>query len=153
MGNDGGSIPRRMDQVKEKKKVQTADSTQLRIARWFFCALSKQPLECPVVADAGGTLYNREAILKFLLDRDAYGDGEEVCGHIRQLRDVKTLKLTANPTLRPRQSGLEGMTTPSTVPKSQFLCPVTQREMDGSGDFYFGKQCGCVVSGRAVREL
>lgn len=103
------------------------------------------------MADAGGTLYNREAIIKFLLDRHEYGDGEEVCGHIRTLRDVRTLKLTANPTVRPGE--VEGMGTTSTVPKAQFVCPITQREMDGSGDFYYGRDCGCVVSGRAVREL
>jgi hypothetical protein len=41
MGNDGGSIPRRNELVKEKKKDPKADERVQTIARWFYCALSK----------------------------------------------------------------------------------------------------------------
>lgn len=74
------------------------------IARWFFCALSKvflfiihgrkpcllisrqRPLQEPIVSCALGKLYNKDAILEYLLDKAAYGDGEEICGHIRSLK-------------------------------------------------------------------
>lgn len=39
-----------------------------------------------------GKLYNKDAIIEYLLDNSAYGDGEEICGHIRSLK-VRTLLL------------------------------------------------------------
>lgn len=33
-----------------------------------------------------GKLYNKDAVIEFLLDRTAFGDGEEICGHIRSLK-------------------------------------------------------------------
>ncbi|KAF7359466.1 Rtf2 domain-containing protein [Mycena sanguinolenta] len=84
MGNDGGSIPDRRDLVRNKPKAAAVDK-------------ANQTLSCAL-----GKLYNKDAVIEFLLDRDAYGDGENICGHIRSLKDVKTLTLTANPA--PRRS-------------------------------------------------
>ena len=33
-----------------------------------------------------GKLYNKDAILEYLLDKSSYGDGEVICGHIRSLK-------------------------------------------------------------------
>lgn len=33
-----------------------------------------------------GKLYNKDALIEFLLDRSAFGDGEVICGHIRSLK-------------------------------------------------------------------
>jgi hypothetical protein len=41
MGNDGGSIPKRIELVKEKQKEVRPDQNAMKIATWFFCALSK----------------------------------------------------------------------------------------------------------------
>jgi Rtf2 RING-finger len=41
MGNDGGSIPKRIELVKEKKKAAVQNPDIERRAVWFFCALSK----------------------------------------------------------------------------------------------------------------
>jgi hypothetical protein len=41
MGNDGGSIPRRIELVKEKPKDVKFNPDLERIAAWFYCALSK----------------------------------------------------------------------------------------------------------------
>jgi hypothetical protein len=41
MGNDGGSIPKRNELVKEKQKEVRPDQNAVLIATWFFCALSK----------------------------------------------------------------------------------------------------------------
>jgi hypothetical protein len=41
MGNDGGSIPRRIELVKEKKKETIQNPDIERRALWFYCALSK----------------------------------------------------------------------------------------------------------------
>ena len=49
-------------------------------------AVCQKPLREPVVSCALGKLYNKDAIIEFLLDRTAYGDGEDICGHIRSLK-------------------------------------------------------------------
>jgi hypothetical protein len=115
MGNDGGSIPDRRDLVRNKPKAEQADKANQTRARWFFCALSKvcvrlsrkqdatggdrvtstnqlcfvrkqRPLQEPIVSCDLGKLYNKDALIEFLLDRSAFGDGEEICGHIRSLK-------------------------------------------------------------------
>jgi hypothetical protein len=46
----------------------------------------QRPLQEPVVSCALGKLYNKDALLEYLLDKSSYGDGEEICGHIRSLK-------------------------------------------------------------------
>lgn len=41
MGNDGGSIPRRIELVKEKAKDLKLNPELERAAVWLYCALSK----------------------------------------------------------------------------------------------------------------
>lgn len=41
MGNDGGSIPYRIDLVKTKAKEEKTDEKGLARALWLLCALSK----------------------------------------------------------------------------------------------------------------
>ncbi|KAJ1891622.1 Replication termination factor 2 [Coemansia sp. S17] len=146
MGNDGGSIPRRNEMVREKKKDEKADRKNQAIAQNFFCALSKLPLKEPIVGDELGRLYNREAVLEYLLDRSAFGDGHSICDNIQSLKDVKTLNVTANPSTNKNQS-FEGQ------PAAQFVCPITMRELNGNSAFEFFWSCGCVFSAKARREL
>ncbi|KAJ7632322.1 DUF602-domain-containing protein [Roridomyces roridus] len=138
MGNDGGSIPDRRDLVRNKPKAEALDKANHTRARWGFCALSKRRLQEPVVSCALGKLYNKDAIIEFLLDRDAYGDGQNICGHIRTLKDVLTLTLTSNP----------APVTPNTDPldRPQFVCPLTLKEMNGATPFVYLRTCGCVFS-------
>ncbi|KAJ6500340.1 DUF602-domain-containing protein [Mycena sanguinolenta] len=145
MGNDGGSIPDRRDLVRNKPKAAAVDKANQTRARWNFCALSKRRLQEPIVSCALGKLYNKDAVIEFLLDRDAYGDGENICGHIRSLKDVKTLTLTANPA--PAVPGTE----PSERP--QFVCPLTLKEMNGTMPFVYLRPCGCVFSAAGLNAL
>ena len=46
----------------------------------------QKPLQEPIVSCALGKLYNKDAILEYLLDKSVYGEGEEVCGHIKSLK-------------------------------------------------------------------
>jgi len=48
--------------------------------------LPKRLLREPIVSCALGKLYNKDAILEYLLDKSSYGDGEVICGHIRSLK-------------------------------------------------------------------
>ncbi|KAF9508019.1 hypothetical protein BS47DRAFT_1320943 [Hydnum rufescens UP504] len=147
MGNDGGSIPDRRDLVKNKPKAEQADRNNQAIAQWFFCALSKRELQEPIVSCALGKLYNKDAILEYLLDRSAYGDGEEICGHIRSLKDVTTLKLTKNPA--------EPISDDKNTSRRQamFICPLTLKEMSGATPFVHITACGDVFSAAGLRAV
>ncbi|CAO3644390.1 unnamed protein product [Mucor hiemalis] len=59
MGNDGGSIPRRIELVKEKARELKLNPELERAAVWLYCALSKLLLEQPVVSCGLGKLYNQ----------------------------------------------------------------------------------------------
>ncbi|KAG7446536.1 DUF602-domain-containing protein [Guyanagaster necrorhizus] len=144
MGNDGGSIPDRRDLVRNKPKAEQADKANQTRARWFFCALSKRILQEPIVACALGKLYNKDSILEYLLDKSAYGDGEDICGHIRSLKDIKTLSLTPNPT--PPSPG-------SITNHAQFICPITLKEMNGLLPFVYIATCGCVLSQAGLKNV
>ncbi|KAF8508762.1 Rtf2 RING-finger-domain-containing protein [Gautieria morchelliformis] len=145
MGNDGGSIPDRRDLVRNKPKAEQADRHNQMIARWFFCALSKRPLQEPIVSCPLGKLYNKDAILEYLLDKAAYGDGDDICGHIRSLKDVRTLKLTHNPAAT--------VDTTDTDRQARFACPLTLKEMTGTHPFVYLSTCGCVFSQAGLRAV
>ncbi|KAF7295196.1 Rtf2 domain-containing protein [Mycena indigotica] len=145
MGNDGGSIPDRRDLVRSKKKAEAVDKANQTRARWGFCALSKRRLQEPVVSCALGKLYNKDAIIEFLLNRDAYGDGENICGHIRSLKDVKTLVLTPNSA--PAASGTDP------TERTLFVCPLTYKEMNGLTPFVYLRTCGCVFAAAGLNAV
>ncbi|KAJ7572589.1 DUF602-domain-containing protein [Mycena floridula] len=144
MGNDGGSIPDRRDLVRNKPKAEQADKANQTRAKWFFCALSKRKLQEPIVSCALGKLYNKDSILEYLLDKSSYGDGEEICGHIRSLKDVKTLKLTPNPAPQ---------TSDDSTDRAMFICPLSLKEMNGGQPFVYLSTCGCVFSHAGLRTV
>ncbi|KAF8638683.1 hypothetical protein AX17_002028 [Amanita inopinata Kibby_2008] len=148
MGNDGGSIPDRRDLVRNKPKAEQADKANQTRARWLFCALSKKKLQEPVVSCALGKLYNKDALIEFLLDRAAYGDGEDICGHIRSLKDVKTLKLTPNPSPPPPESQGDAV-----LSHAQFICPLNLKVMNGVQPFVYLATCGCVFTQSGLRTV
>jgi len=147
MGNDGGSIPDRRDLVRSKPKAEQADKLNQMLAAWFFCALSKRPLQEPIVSCAMGKLYNKDAIIEFLLDKSAYGDGDEICGHVKSLKDVKQLKLTPNPASSTSTSQTDDK------PRPAFVCPLTMKEMSGLLPFCYLAPCGCVFSTAGLKAV
>ncbi|KAG1814327.1 DUF602-domain-containing protein [Suillus subaureus] len=144
MGNDGGSIPDRRDLVKSKKKAEQADKANQTRAVWFFCALSKRPLQEPIVSCALGKLYNKDAIIEHLLDKTAYGDAEKICGHLRSLKDIKVLKLTPRSPPPPPDSSADVV---------KFVCPLTFKEMNGGQPFVYISTCGCVFTQSGLRTV
>ncbi|KAJ8587098.1 DUF602-domain-containing protein [Rhizopogon salebrosus TDB-379] len=144
MGNDGGSIPDRRDLVRNKPKAEQADKANQTRARWFFCALSKRPLQEPIVSCALGKLYNKDAIIEHLLDKTAYGDAAKICGHIRSLKDIKVLKLTLRSPPPPSDSSAD---------VARFVCPLTFKEMNGGQPFVYILSCGCVFSQSGLRTV
>ncbi|XP_074599579.1 replication termination factor 2 [Brevipalpus obovatus] len=147
MGCDGGTIPKRDELVRKKKKPEEKDKHAEAMAKWRYCALCCQLLRMPIVACPLGRLYNKEAIIKYLLDKEVTN---EVVEHIRGLRDVKELNLTVKPGFE--EKPIEGGVAPDTY-DSPYICPVTTLEMNGKYKFCFIWSCGCVLSERALKEV
>ncbi|KAL5110664.1 Replication termination factor 2 [Taenia crassiceps] len=144
MGGDGGSIPRRVELVRSKKKKENVGKVAVDAAKWKHCALSQQPLHQPIVACQLGRLYNKEAIIEKLLDESKYTSS--VANHIKKLRDVCDLKLTPTPKELQSHELSSGIIENSA---ECFCCPILGQEMNGSYPFVFSWECGCVVSKRA----
>ncbi|EGD94676.1 hypothetical protein TESG_02184 [Trichophyton tonsurans CBS 112818] len=131
MGNDGGSIPTRRELVKEA--ARNPNTTQLKETLrehlehfWTTCPISHKKLLSPVVSDAVGNLYNKDAILQYLLPGDdseaisAKADCDEVLqGRVKSLRDVVELKFDVDGNLDVPNGGRKG----------RWICPVTQKEL------------------------
>ncbi|KAG0715351.1 Protein RTF2 [Chionoecetes opilio] len=147
MGCDGGTIPRRDELVKTKKKPEQKDKNSERLYRWQHCAVSQAPLQHPIVACELGRMYNKEEVLSRLLDRST----EPGMAHIKGLKDIKELGLTPNAAHEPGRS-LTADVAPEQL-TAEHGCPITGLEMNGHHRFSFVWTCGCVVSERALREV
>ena len=142
MGCDGGTIPKRSELVKEKKKKEQKDKDSELVFRWFLCALSQLQLRMPIVACDLGRLYSKESILEFLLDRSKF-ESADTFSHIKSLKDVHTLKLT------PKSEGPDDNSSSA----CHFICPISRCEMNGKHKFLFLTGCGCVFSEKVWKEL
>ncbi len=159
MGNDGGSIPKRHELVKEKDtRSNKVDSREKTLSIWSNCFISGEPLACPVASCGLGRLYNKEAVLKFLLDRSSVSSElQQACSHIKSLKDVTTLKLAPNTA---HKSPLAVSVSQRTAKQdsiasveSPFVCPITGKEMNGNFRFVYKRKCGCCLSEQAFKEL
>ncbi|PWN28377.1 hypothetical protein BDZ90DRAFT_213958, partial [Jaminaea rosea] len=159
MGNDGGSIARRDELVKVKVGKPVQEAARQRRARWSTCALSKKPLKQPVVADGLGRMYNKEALVNWLIQskvNDAKGVKDEAganMSHVRKLKDVTELKLHDNPAANIPKNGQNGSNGHQNSDDEQlpapFACPLTGRPMNGSHRFVFIRAAG---SGAVMSE-
>ena len=146
MGNDGGSIPTRRELVKEAardlsttqvKEIQTEQQEHY----WTTCALSHQPLSVPVVSDALGTLYNKDAVLDHLIsagkdDKQSFeARGEAFKDRLRSLRDVVEVGFQT-------EAG-----------ESKWLCPVTGKALGPGLRAVYLVPCGHAFSESAMKEM
>ena len=120
-----------------------------------------------MVADPLGKLYNKEAVIEFLLDRSSYGDGDQICGYVKGVKvsfGIKVVSLSiffscsrllsAFRSASPPQDLLNLVLTPnpaaanpsppstSDFPPASFICPLTLKEMSGSLPFVALRTCG-----------
>lgn len=147
MGCDGGTIPRRDELVKTKKKTEAKDKDYELAFQWRYCHLSQQILQHPIVMCGLGHLYNKVALIEGLLNRQTL---PESVRHIKSLKDVKNLNLTANPEYKPDDEKKEGGLDVRAAP---YICPVIGLEMTGKYRFIGLWSCGCVFSERALKEI
>lgn len=148
MGCDGGTIPKRDELVRTKKKKEQASKESTNAAKWNHCRLSQSELRKPIVADMAGNLYNKESVIEYLLDKSKF---EKAPDCIKSLKDVKELNLVANPSFNSNKSENGGEF--SALNKPQWICPITGLEMNGTFKFYFLFSCGCVISERAFKTI
>uniref|UniRef100_A0A9J7XSG9 Replication termination factor 2 n=2 Tax=Cyprinus carpio TaxID=7962 RepID=A0A9J7XSG9_CYPCA len=151
MGCDGGTIPKRHELVKGPKKVEKVDKNAELAAKWRYCALSQEKLKRPIVACELGRLYNKDAIIEYLLDKSAERPNSEVVAHIRSIKEVKELNLTDNPAWEGERHNIKGDCYED-MHCSMFICPVVGLEMNGKHKFLYLPTCGCVFSERALKE-
>ncbi|XP_051986937.1 replication termination factor 2 [Xyrauchen texanus] len=152
MGCDGGTIPKRHELVKGPKKVEKVDKNAELAAKWKYCALSQEKLKRPVVACELGRLYNKDAIIEYLLDKSAERPNTEVVAHIRGIKDLKELILTDNPSWQGESRNIKGDCYED-MNCAMFICPVVGLEMNGKHKFCYLQTCGCVFSERALKEV
>ncbi|KAF6231039.1 hypothetical protein HO173_010739 [Letharia columbiana] len=152
MGNDGGSIPTRRELVKSSaaalsttqvKEIQTEQQEHY----WSTCALSHQPLRRPVVSDALGTLYNKDAVLDYLLDVGKEGGevekaelerrGEAFKDRLRGLRDVVEVRF--------QTEGAGG--------SQRWVCPVTGKQLGPGTRAVYLVPCGHAFGETVFKEM
>lgn len=148
MGCDGGTIPKRDELVRTKKKKVEASKEVKAGARWNYCRLSQLPLQKPVVADQLGNLYNKEKLIEYMLDRSKFENGPD---YIKNLKDIKELNLTPNPSYDSNRQ--ENGDESNAINKTQWICSITGLEMNGSFKFFCIFSCGCVFSERAYKSI
>lgn len=148
MGCDGGTIPRRDELVKTKKKKEQKDKNAALVAKWKYCAISSNKLTKPIVSCELGRLYNKDAVIEYLLNKES--PNSSLVSHIRNLKDIIALNLTL-------KQGYEEKDTAgdqeSDAQDSMYVCPIVGLEMNGKYKFYYIRSCGCVMSERAIKEV
>ncbi|KAL6706593.1 Replication termination factor 2 [Coniothyrium glycines] len=165
MGNDGGSIPKRRELVKEAAKALT--SSQLKEAQieqqeygWSTDPLTRKPLARPVVSDAAGVLYNKDSIIEYLLKDDE--DAEKV-----EMRKVGGVKGTVDSgfadlgTFGDRVKGLKDVVEVRFEVAAgeekgrveKWVCPITGTPLGPGAKAVYIVPCGHAFAGSMVKEV
>lgn len=139
MGNDGGSIPKRRELVKDAARAPTiselkATALESLAHAWSHCALSGSPLDLDsVVSDWRGRLYNYEAILNGLTSDNDDAQTTPASLGIKSLRDVAKLKFN--------KAG------------EKWTCPISMKEFGPSTKTVYLVPCGHVFADVAMKEI
>ncbi|KAL3085021.1 hypothetical protein niasHS_010090 [Heterodera schachtii] len=149
MGADGGTIPKRCELVKKKRKKEKIEKSYEAATKWRTCQLSQQPLKKPIVCCKLGRLYNKEAVLEAKLDKTLAKN--KATEHIHAFSDVKELKLTDNKAWK--DNGPEKGDIYIDMNETPWVCPITALPMNGVNNFFVNWKCGCVFSEKAHNEL
>lgn len=128
--------------AKETSTAQNFQSKQLSNEdRWRLCTLSGTELNEPIVGDALGNLYNKEAIINWLLDKSQFSKGQkELVKHITSLKDVVDV--------HPKYD--------NSSKDPVWICPLSQKDVikeSLSTKFVYIVPCGHVFSKNAITEL
>ncbi|KAI4692935.1 uncharacterized protein J4E88_001305 [Alternaria novae-zelandiae] len=163
MGNDGGSIPKRSELVKEAAKALTTAQikeaqTEQQEYAWSTDPLTRKPLARPVVSDAAGVLYNKDSIIEFLLKDDE--DAEKA-----EMKKVGGVKDSELGTFGDRVKGLkdvvevkfeieekDGGEVQKTLGE-KWKCPITGERLGPGSKAVYVVPCGHAFAGSVVKEV
>ena len=108
------------------------------------CCLSDAPLKTPIVVCDLGKLYNKEAIIEFILERRSNPENEisEEFQHLKSLKDVHAVIFEPNPNYDELDQG-------KAIP---FLCPITKETFNGIHPFVVLKPCSHALSNKILKE-
>ncbi|KAK4187075.1 replication termination factor 2 [Podospora australis] len=166
MGNDGGSIPKRRELVKNAARAPTVSELKATAHEslshaWAHDPLTSEPLDLEnIVSDWRGRLYNYESVLKGLMPSDGDDDNNDnndtaippaaVNGEpleltfaatgIKSLRDVVKLKF-------------KRYAPPGTKGQENWACPVTLKELGASTRSVYLVPCGHVFAEVAIKQI
>ena len=153
MGNDGGSIPKRRELVKEAARAKTVSELKATALEslshsWTRDPLSSEPLDMEnVVSDWRGRLYNYESVLKGLVpgdqEADAGANGNDMTfasTGIKSLRDVVRLKF-------------KRYIPAGSKEKEIWACPVSLKELGPGTKAVYIVPCGHVFAEVAIKEI
>lgn len=101
--------------------------------------MTQQKLQQPIVMCGLGRLYSKQNVIERLLDQNGM---PESCSHIKSLKDIRDLKLAANPAYSTEDDK-----------NAPFICALIGLEMSGQFRFVALWTCGCVFSERASKQL
>eukprot|EP00808_Paulinella_micropora_P025798 g45001.t1 len=158
MGGDGGSIPKRVDIVKDyQKKRIYEDPSSTEINRWTNCTISETPLDFPVVVDFLGNLYSKAAVVDYLIKKKTMETKQNthlLYLHLNSLKDVWQVKATEEDG-RKNASKLANTEKSDTLGRRthRFVCPITGLPANGKYRFIVMRHCGCMLSQRAFDEV
>ncbi|KAI0811851.1 Rtf2 RING-finger-domain-containing protein [Xylaria sp. FL0064] len=155
MGNDGGSIPKRRELVKEAARLPTtselkATALESLTHAWSTCPISSEPLDPDnTVSDCRGRLYNYETILRCLMpsaadpaesseERQSQEAAEFARSGIRSLKDIAKLRFTLR---RDEKCG------------KVRICPLSMKELGASTRAVYIVPCGHVFTEIVMKEL
>ncbi|XP_002523496.2 replication termination factor 2 [Ricinus communis] len=120
-----------------EKKPDKVDPNEQRLSKWLNCALSNEPLMQPCVIDKLGNVFNKEALVEALIGKKL----PKEFGYIKGLKDMINIKLEPIPGEKEELYG------------AKFHCPISGLEFNGKYKFYALKNCGHVLSAKALKEV
>lgn len=152
MGNDGGSIPTRRELVRTAATGPSTSQLKTTILEklahyWSTCPISNEALRSPVVSDAEGRLFNKDAVLGVLLSRaqEGNGSGEDVLGpHVKGLKDVVEARFQ-------EVEGKSGDDDQDGEGMSRWVCPISGKRLGPTVKAVYVVPCGHAFSEEGLR--
>jgi len=157
MGNDGGSIPKRSELVKDAAKNPSTTEIKESLQEkqefyWTTDPLSNKPLHPPIVSDYNGKLYNKQSILEYLLpseeeDKSKKAEQEKVLyGAVKSLKDVVEVHFHSegDDTKERNSNG---------AVKTRWICPITNKTLGPGSKAVYLVPCGHAFTSEGVKEV
>lgn len=115
MGNDGGSIPGRVDLVKLAKPENDVKRSSI-----VCCDVSKENLKPPIAICKLGYVFNKETILERMINKNL----PEEFSHIKSMKDISTVNEASIVELSEKSQEQDS--------KYAIICPITLTEYHGN---------------------